>query len=168
MWRAAWIAITLTPILSLVGCGPAESNSIDTLVVNEGPIRVEYGPQQQFQGVWLSEFEGSAFNYCPPDATGCPNMLFDNWGCWLEFSEAARDQLHSSLAGQPEPYEVEGVFTLNFTGRETLRRGSYGHLGVSSCQVLVESLDSVRPFEPDRPDMRMTRLLADTNRNVAQ
>ena len=152
--------------LLITACDQLGSTEIDTLLVNEGPMTFEYGPQQELYGVWLAEFEGSSFNYCPPEAPGCPEGMFDNWGCWLAFAEPAQEQLRAAIPGDQEWYDIEGTFTIGFTGRETLRRGMYGHLGISSCQILVEDLHHVQAFEPEREDSRMARLLGDQNEHA--
>lgn len=96
-------------------------------------------PPQRLRGLWRNEFEGSRF--CPAPAQECS---FDTPGdrIWLNFA-----------ADLPEVriHPVGGLYEIEFTGRRTVYKGPYGHLGVSDHEVIVDGVVAMRMVEPPPP-----------------
>ena len=94
-------------------------------------------PVQRWRGLWRDDFEGSQF--CPNPARNCS---FEESGdrIWLSFNDSVR------LKGTRP---AGGLYAIEFVGRRTLRRGSYGHMGVFQHEVLVDRLISMKLAEDD-------------------
>lgn len=91
----------------------------------------EMMPPQHFRGLWRDNFEGSRF--CPEPSRTCS---YDTSGdeIWLTMSAGA---------GEPERKMVGNLYSIEFRGRRTKVPGSYGHLGMSRHEVLVDKIVSI-------------------------
>jgi hypothetical protein len=132
----------------LLGCS-AENGSPDKIAAtNYSP---ELGPLQTFAGVWSLNFEMSNFTYCPHGAENCASAMFDGGGCWLNGLGEKPSQLEKLIGGRVADGDKLYV---RFEGRETLKRGQYGHLGAYSCEIHGEKLISAKritglPYESE-------------------
>ena len=90
-------------------------------------------PARQWRGLWRNEFEESQF--CPEPARDCG---FDTPGdfVWLSFSEPLDQQMGE---------RGEGLYEVEFIGRQTAARGQHGHLGSADHHMVVDRLVSIRP-----------------------
>lgn len=101
-------------------------------------------PPRRHRGIWLDEFEGSRFFEGATDPAAVRNMIRDRarrerrgpWGEWLEFAREDKSTLPSRNAR---------LLAIEFIGRRTLYRGSYGHFGMSETQIIVDRVISARP-----------------------
>lgn len=94
-----------------------------------------FNPPERMRGIWLDEFEGSAFL---PDVTASPVVWhYSPDAIWLEFT-------------QPEPLLADGqkAYAVEFVGRRATYPGHYGHLGMSRHLILVDELLSASPVPP--------------------
>lgn len=89
-----------------------------------------FGASKHWQGLWYSGFEDSEF--CDEPAAKCPNVGTD---VSLDF-------------GSAEPKEARfppgGLYAVEFIGRASLYPGTFGHMGMSKNEVLVDRLISIR------------------------
>jgi hypothetical protein len=92
---------------------------------------------RRMKGVWIDEFEGSRFVPGARDTTG---VEVEPFGIWLN--------VHTNrIAGLvEEPHELR-AFEVEFIGRQTLYRGSYGHMGMSEHEVIMDELIWARPVD---------------------
>ena len=90
---------------------------------------VEFLPPQQMKGVWITEFEGSAF--LPATDIGLPKGT----RIWLEETAAMNEK---ARAPKRRYFEIEII------GRRASRSGQYGHLGGAEQLVVVDRLISMR------------------------
>ncbi len=115
---------------------------IDEPVIESLPTDecVQMTEPQIWTGIWRDEFEGSQF--CAAPATRC---AFDSQAerVWL----AQRDK---SFKGGQRPYDGS-LYAVEFLGRRTKYPGSYGHLGVSQHEIIVDRMLSIRKLDPDPP-----------------
>ena len=102
----------------------------------------EMTPRQRWSGLWRDEFEGSRF--CPAPASKCLHHTPGD-KIWLSFKD--EQSLKRSQGG---------LYTVEFEGRRTLRRGHHGHLGMSNHEMIVDRLISIKeieaPYRPTRKD----------------
>lgn len=108
---------------------------IDQCVKFDAPLRMH--------GLWRNDFEGSQL--CPAPATDCS---FNTPGerIWLDYA--------LPLPGtEPKRFTVQpgGLYAVQFVGRQTKYKGSYGHMGVFDHQVIVDRMISIRELEPPPP-----------------
>ena len=108
---------------------------------------IEMGPTQSFKGVWATGFEMSSFTYCGFGFENCRSAGRDI-GCWLEGDGSSESDFGKFLS--LEKIET-GRSYVEFVGRESLKRGSYGHLGQYSCLVEVQKITRVKPIEESEP-----------------
>jgi hypothetical protein len=93
---------------------------------------------KRWHGIWTNEFEGSRF--CEGAKSDCPYVGRDRRTqpqVWLG-SEHSWSQKHKALASQGTLFEIE------FVGRRTLYEGSYGHMGMSDHEIVVDRIISMR------------------------
>lgn len=90
----------------------------------------EMGREQRWKGLWRREFENSRF--CPSPATFCSHQTAGE-RIWL-----SGKVLSSSGNG-------EGIFAVEFVGRRTARKGSYGHLGAFDHEIIADKIITLRP-----------------------
>ena len=87
-----------------------------------------------FQGRYVHAFEASAFTECGAAET---------W--WTEF-KASHPALDSAIAAEDRLEDQTDVY-LVAEGRLSAK-GSFGHLGASRRELTIESIESVRPWDP--------------------
>ncbi|WP_294252807.1 hypothetical protein [uncultured Sphingomonas sp.] len=104
----------------------------DTTVVESGStdrcVRMEQS--RLWRGLWRNEFEGQRF--CPEPVAGCSDAA---QGERIWFTQGA-------FIG-----EEGAVYEVTFIGRRTQYRGTYGHLGMSDHEVIVDRPLSIRLVE---------------------
>lgn len=86
------------------------------------------GPAQRYRGLLNVDLEESRF--CPHPAQSCS---YDTPGSyiWLSFP---RDY------DGVQPVRPDGLYTIDFLGRQTLEIGAHGHLGMAQHEVIVEQV----------------------------
>lgn len=86
---------------------------------------------RRFRGLWRNVFEGSRF--CPAPARECEhNTPGDKF--WLSFAEGLpQDRM--------EP--TGGLYSIEFVGRKTLRRGRHGMWGLYDYEIIVDRVISM-------------------------
>lgn len=96
------------------------------------------GPRQSFKGVWVQGMETSSFTNCSWGFEDCRTVGYGKPDCWLDGVGHPDSGWQKFLTKeQMSP----GMTTyIEFEGRESLKRGSYGHLGEYSCLIEVEKL----------------------------
>ena len=89
---------------------------------------------KRWRGLWFDEFEGSRFCAAPAD-----ECTFDTEGerVWLHFADEISDSVKPNRLGTNILYEIE------FVGRQTSRKGAFGHMGGSDREMVVEELISL-------------------------
>ena len=99
----------------------------------------EMMPPQRWSGLWRDAFEGSRF--CPAPATRCSA---DSPGdaIWLGFADEQNAPKRTAWNN--------GLYAIEFIGRRTARKGSYGHVGMSDHEIIVDRLISIKQVEPPR------------------
>jgi hypothetical protein len=110
---------------------------------------VRMGPKQRFRGLWNNEFEGSRF--CAAPAEEC-SYISRGEDVWLSFSP------EMERTGEV----VGGVYSIDFIGRQTLFPGSYGHMGGSDEEVIVDRVIAMRRVG-DTPVVTEAELMAYIN-----
>lgn len=98
-------------------------NGVEVLVGEPTEECVKLEPQARWRGLWRNNFEGSRF--CPEPATQCD---FDTPGdrIWLTMKhDRAADGM---------------LYRIEFVGRRTTYRGSYGHFGISDHEMIVDRM----------------------------
>ena len=80
--------------------------------------------KQHWRGIWRNQFEGQLF--CP-DPCGPKGDLI-----WMTDRTKTRRNTK------------EGVYRIEFEGRQTMYRGSYGHFGLADHEVIVDRMISIR------------------------
>lgn len=96
-------------------------------------------PPQRWKGLWRDDFEGSRF--CPAPAESC-SYASPGDAVWLTFIDTPGWQ-----QGRPRG----GLYAIEFIGRRTAQKGSYGHLGMSQHEVLVDRLISLKALNNHQP-----------------
>lgn len=94
-----------------------------------------FNPPERMRGIWLNEFEGSAFL---PNATVAPAVwTYSPDAIWLESTG-------------PEPLLSDGhpAYAIEFIGRRATYPGSYGHMGMSRHLIIVDEVLSSNPVPP--------------------
>jgi hypothetical protein len=75
--------------------------------------------------------------------------MHDGGGCWLNGLGEQPNQLEKLITGKVADGDKLYV---KFEGRETLKRGQYGHLGEYSCEIWGERLISAERIDPNFND----------------
>ena len=91
-------------------------------------------PTQRMRGIWLNEFEGSTFY--PGATTSHPRS--NGHLIWLDTS---RTKLVNNWA------KPGRAVLLEFYGRRTRYRGSYGHMGLFDLEIIVDRVISARELK---------------------
>jgi len=91
-------------------------------------------PAQQWRGLWRDDFEGSVF--CPAPARHC-NLTDPSAEIWLSFADASRPN-----GKQP----TSRLYQVTFVGRQTMKPGGYGHMGLFKYEVIVDHLLKFAPI----------------------
>lgn len=124
---------------------------IDALTIGSRPtdqcVRME--PPRRYRGIWVDAFEGQRFiadGTAPPE---WPRTDPTSPG-WREQAERAR-----AAAIWLDVSRVQGVghdyrngprrMAIEFVGRKTMFPGAYGHMGMSSNEIIVDRLISLKP-----------------------
>ena len=81
-------------------------------------------PTKRWRGIWRNEFEGQLFcaDPCDPKA----DLV------WITDRTGNRQR------------QKEGIYRIEFEGRRTMYRGSYGHFGLADHEIIVDRMISVR------------------------
>lgn len=104
----------------------------------------QMSPRQRWRGLWRNTFEGSRF--CAEPATAC---IADTPGekVWLSLGD------HANLGGR-----YGGLYAVEFAGRRTAVPGTFGHLGGSDHELIVDQLISIREVEPPTPPLTQAKI----------
>jgi len=111
---------------------------------------------RRYRGVWLDEFEGQAFI---PEGTTAPewprgDATRSGWRERFESARASRIWLDVSRVGLEHHFREGGRKVLiEFDGRKTMYPGSYGHLGMSGHEIIVDHMISLKEC-PETGDCR--------------
>ena len=90
----------------------------------------EMTPARQWKGLWRREFENSRF--CPSPAGSCSY-------------QTAGDRIWLSGKALTSSASDEGLYEVEFVGRQTARKGSYGHLSAFDYEIIVDKIINLRP-----------------------
>lgn len=109
----------------------------------QDPKSSEYSQPRRFSGIWLYEFEGSAFI---DGATDVPKSPYD-YGkvAWLEYApeQIAPGPAYDDYAESGNCYPIHS-FAITFIGREKASSGGSGHMGIFGSEIVVDQLVSAR------------------------
>lgn len=97
---------------------------------------------RHWSGVWRYEFEGSTF--CQGAALDCR---------WKKHGEKVFLAERVERPGQADL--LYGIYRVEFRGRKTMFKGSFGHLGLYDQLVQVDDMLTIRKIA-DLPDPRRT------------
>lgn len=128
----------------------ATESSIPGIYIVEG-LPTFLGPSTVYEGVWLSEMEGSQFFENGTEIQDYYNdeVYFDTW-IQMRFSSPAFPPNAPITNFRTEYGPSSATFIwVKFKGRRNLFPGPYGfgHLGTSNNIVLVEKVISSRPLK---------------------
>ncbi|WP_196871608.1 hypothetical protein [Sphingobium sp. JAI105] len=90
----------------------------------------EMTPARHWKGLWRREFENSRF--CPTPAVSCSY-------------HTAGDRIWLSGKALTSSGTNEGLYEIEFVGRRTARKGSYGHLSAFDHEIIVDQVMDLRP-----------------------
>lgn len=122
------------------------TNGIKVIVGSSTEQCVRMSAPRRFKGLWRGAFESSQF--CPAPATTCGDLTGDR--IWL-----------NRYPGRPHG----GLYRVEFIGRQTIFKGSYGHMGVYDHEVFI---DDVIKFDLiERPARPSKELIKHLKRNCA-
>jgi hypothetical protein len=117
-------------------------DGVETTSESPTEICVKMLPQQRWSGLWRNDFEGSRF--CPEPAKTCDqNMPGER--IWL-----------SETPGRPEG----GLYQVEFIGRRTMYKGSYGHMGLSDHEIIIDRLIALSEIEAPPPEPTKAEMIA--------
>lgn len=105
-----------------------------------------HSPSQRLKGVWVVDLEYSGFF---PGASSFKDVDRQRVDIWLD-AEPARSR-EITAAGQGAGLRA---YAVEFMGRKSLCNDHYGHLGMSSQQVLMERMIKMRPLSVSAADVR--------------
>jgi hypothetical protein len=104
-------------------------------------------PPKRYRGVWLDEFEGSAFFEGARGAGEVRAAIArrsDAWPSsqvWLDWPE------NGGATALPTKTSANArLVVMDFVGRRTVYAGSYGHMGGSQHEILVDRMLSAKPI----------------------
>lgn len=139
-------AISLFALL-VAACSPSGERGPSGNTPDE---RAEYGPFVMLDGIYVSEFEVSAFHPCNgPQGMGTCEAGEDV-GCWLVFSDEAVAQVDRYGAAFPGP-EYPGAARVWGFGRIAREPGGFGHVNGYPCQVELAHVNRFAKQPADRP-----------------
>ena len=130
-------------IIGIYAC--ADATVMDGVEVIQGrPFDQCYRmqPQRRFRGIWLDQFEGSAFFENAVDADAVKQQIVRECSSrnvkreWLSYSD---ERLTPDGSGEAR------LVAMDFIGRQTAYDGSYGHFGSSGSLVLVDRVIAAHP-----------------------
>ena len=93
----------------------------------------EMAPAKRWSGLWADNFEARRF--CPTPARECGSQT-PRPAIWLSFAPGVRR----------DSIPTNRVYTIEFVGRRTLQQGSYGHMGMSEHEIIVDRIISISPL----------------------
>lgn len=102
-------------------------------------------PAKRFRGIWLDQFEGSVFIDGARDMGTAKAELRRRLAVpaahmeWLGWDDTYR-------AAHFPPSPNARVVAIDFIGRRTAYPGRYGHMGMSSSEVVVDRIISAHPI----------------------
>ncbi|MAN11594.1 MAG: hypothetical protein CMN63_04105 [Sphingobium sp.] len=90
----------------------------------------EMTPARQWKGLWRREFENSRF--CPSPAVSCSY-------------QTAGDRIW--LSGKPLTSlgNGDGLYEVEFVGRQTAHKGRYGHMSTFDHEIIVDKVVNFQP-----------------------
>jgi hypothetical protein len=100
-------------------------------------------PAETMRGIWISEFEGSAFY---PGMTD-PQEALRRHVSKVGPDEAAWLELRTPSPLLPEQRRPLHIVALEFIGRRTRYDGAFGHMGFYGRSVIVDRIISAKVFE---------------------
>lgn len=104
-------------------------------------------PAEEWHGLWFNDFEGSQF--CAAPAVTC------NYG-------SQQDRVW--LTSGPMRGELGGLYEVRFVGRMTMFKGSYGHMGASDYEIIVDRPISIKLVQAPPPPMSDAEIDAEHER----
>jgi hypothetical protein len=111
-----------------VPCGREEKhNGVSVIVGSPTEQCFKMHPARRWRGLWRNDFEGSQF--CPEPATRCDHN-----------SPGERVWLREKPDRRPDGK----LYRVEFTGRKTMCKGAYGHMGASDHEIVMERMISQR------------------------
>jgi hypothetical protein len=113
----------------------------------------EFEPAKLWKGIWVNQMEGSQF--CPdpaPDSCPTKDVSYAN-DIWLKF-------------GSNPPVELGrgGLYQVEFIGRKSDGKGTFGHFGMFGNEIIVDRLISIKEVEPPPPEPTKAEIVADMKR----
>lgn len=102
---------------------------------------------RRYRGVWIDEFEGQQFI---PEGTKVPawprgSLTSSEWRKQADQARAATIWLDVETAAAGHTWQQAGRKAfIEFVGRKTLYPGSYGHMGMSGQEIIVDRVISIR------------------------
>ncbi len=93
-----------------------------------------FSETEQVAGFWYTDLEGSYFGSSPSEARKAMT--------WLEVNNGPQAVTDSTQGEGPREFAV------TFEGRRSLCLGSFGHMGMTSREIVVERLISMTPISP--------------------
>ena len=103
---------------------------------------------RRFRGVWIDEFEGQAFIPEGTKAPEWPRHLYSRSPRWQEQfnrAQAATIWLDVERAKVKHEFGAGGrKMVIDFVGRKTTYPGSYGHMGMSGNEIIVDRVISLK------------------------
>ena len=126
---------------------------IDANTIGSRPVDQCYKmqPARRFRGVWTDAFEGQSF---VPDGAPRPEWprvaaTAPGWREQFDRAQAATIWLDVDRVRLPHRYVQTGVrwVRIEFVGRQTAYSGSYGHMGLSGNEIIVDRILSMREVE---------------------
>lgn len=102
---------------------------------------------RRYRGVWIDEFEGQRFipeGTTPPEwPEGDPTA--PGWREASEQARLARIWLDMERVERPRPpRDGSGRYSIEFSGRQTLFPGAYGHFGMPGHKIIVDEVIALR------------------------
>lgn len=98
----------------------------------------KFGAPQKYHGVWLREFEVSAF-FEGRTELPLPKDYFTNDGTWLE-TGALDLPPEFGRCWDRHPW---CAFSVDFVGRRSAYRGHYGHMGDYPSAIVVDKIEAI-------------------------
>ena len=108
-------------------------------------------PARRYRGVWVDEFENQQFipeGSTAPEWPGAERTL-PGWDEQFDRAQAASIWLDvSRVSLDDHDYRQGGrKMFIEFVGRKTLYPGTYGHLGMSGNEIIVDHVISLKALD---------------------
>lgn len=115
-------------------------------------------PAQRYRGVWLDEFEGSAFYENATDAKTVMTAYKRDFASAKPSDETLgwNSGVNAKLPANDKGYSR--MVALDFIGRRTAYTGHYGHMGMSKSEIIVDRVFSARVIYQSRTGYLATEL----------